>query len=500
VATGRSGCDVGWQTQEECFVVGRRRATGPSGTRRVWIVVISAVVVVALVVGGFLLWPKFFGSPSDSDAATGTSGAITSAPSATVPDPAVPKVKLALVALPKPTKAATADGVTKQLAGPAANPLLAEFSGIVLDGRTGKTLWSKDPDIPQLPASTAKLLTGAALLTSVDPNSRFTTKVVAGDTAGEVVLVGGGDVTLSARTENTPTVYPGAAHLSQLVDQLKAKNITVKRIILDTSYWSGPEIAQGWDEADIRGGAITRMQALMVDGDRDDPSYERSPRTGDPAMTAGKAFARLLGTPNLPVVEGPAPPNAQVLAQVQSQPMSLLLSQALVNSDNVLAEALARQASIGRGGPGSFDGATVAILEALEKDLKIKTDGVQLVDGSGLSTTDKVPPSVLAKVLASAVSGKLPVMRSLLAGLPVGGVSGTLAKSEGRFDDAASAAGVGWVRAKTGSVGVTYDMAGYVPSVNNDLLVFAVTSNGVTVKTRSALDAFATALRECGCS
>ncbi len=64
------------------------------------------------------------------------------------------------------------------MAGPAANPLLAEFSGIVLDGRTGKTLWSKDPDIPQLPASTAKLLTGAALLTSVDPNSRFTTKVV----------------------------------------------------------------------------------------------------------------------------------------------------------------------------------------------------------------------------------------------------------------------------------------------------------------------------------
>jgi len=43
-------------------------------------------------------------------------------------------------------------------------------------------------------------------------------------------------------------------------------------------------------------------------------------------------------------VEGPAPPNAQVLAEVHSQPMSILLSQALLNSDNVLAEALARQA------------------------------------------------------------------------------------------------------------------------------------------------------------
>ena len=46
---------------------------------------------------------------------------------------------------------------------------------------------------------------------------------------------------------------------------------------------------------------------------------------------------------------------------------------------------------LGRGGPGSFDGATVAILEALEKDLKIKTDGVQLVDGSGLTFREADP-------------------------------------------------------------------------------------------------------------
>ena len=60
-----------------------------------------------------------------------------------------------------------------------------------------------------------------------------------------------------------------------------------------------------------------------------------------------------------------ASPNAKVLGQVQSQPMSTLLSQALENSDNVLAEALARQTAIARGTSASFDGVSAAILQAL---------------------------------------------------------------------------------------------------------------------------------------
>ena len=43
-----------------------------------------------------------------------------------------------------------------------------------------------------------------------------------------------------------------------------------------------------------------------------------------------------------------------MLAEVPSQPMSVLLAQALLNSDNVLAEALAREVANGRGGPASF--------------------------------------------------------------------------------------------------------------------------------------------------
>ena len=48
-------------------------------------------------------------------------------------------------------------------------------------------------------------------------------------------------------------------------------------------------------------------------------------------------------------------------------PMSVLLAQALEKSDNVLAEALARQVAIARGAPPSFSGASAAIVEALDR-------------------------------------------------------------------------------------------------------------------------------------
>ena len=181
---------------------------------------------------------------------------------------------------------------------------------------TGTVLWNKDSNAPQIPASTAKLLTGAALLTSVDPTSRFVTKVVQGDQEGDIVLVGGGDVTLSARNEGVGTVYDGAPLMADLAAQVKASGVDVKRIVLDTEYWTGPDLADGWQTGDIRGtqasaqGYITRMSPLMVDGDREDPANENSIRTGDPANTAGKALARLLGTPDLPLVDGTAPEDA----------------------------------------------------------------------------------------------------------------------------------------------------------------------------------------------
>ena len=451
------------------------------------------VLVVALVAVAAAV---FIGSRGSTDTEAASSGT-----SAEVVDPPVTQPPAKIAPLPASDKVPSAAGVQAQLAGQLANPALAQFTGIVIDPVTGGILFNQDSSAPQIPASTAKILTGAALLTSVDPTDRFTTKIVQGDQEGDIVLIGGGDVTLSARNEGVATIYDGAPLMSDLAAQVKASGIDVKRIVLDTDYWTGSDLADGWQTADIRGtpgsaqGYITRMSPLMVDGDREDPANENSIRTGDPTNTAGKALARLLGTPDLPMVPGTAPEGGTVIAQVSSQPMSVLLAQALEKSDNVLAEALARQVAIARGAPPSFDGASAAILEALEA-LKIDTIGIEMADGSGLSTKDRVPTAVMAQIMSLAVTGQPPALQNLLTGLPIAAVSGSLAD---RFQDDGSRAGAGWVRAKTGSLEVTYALTGYVPDVDGRILVFAFVSNGVGAGTRPALDALAAGLRGCGC-
>jgi D-alanyl-D-alanine carboxypeptidase/D-alanyl-D-alanine-endopeptidase (penicillin-binding protein 4) len=486
VPPASSGCVPSGLVPEESFVAAL------SGSRRVIVIIAVAVVAVVVAVGS-VLW---LNSDTGSSAA---GGSTTSTPE--IIDPPVVEPPPKIVPLAASDKVPTTAGIEAQLAAQFADPALAQFSGIVIDPVSGTALWTKEANSPQIPASTAKLLTGAALLTSVDPTSRFVTRVLQGDQAGDIVLVGGGDVTLSARNEGVGTVYDGAPLMADLAAQVRASGIDVKRIVLDTDYWTGPDLADGWQTGDIRGtpgsaqGYITRMSPLMVDGDREDPANENSIRTGEPAATAGRALARLIGNPDIPIVDGTAPEGGTVIGQVSSQPMSVLLAQALENSDNVLAEALARQVAIARGAPPSFTGASAAIIEALE-DLGIDSIGIELFDGSGISTKDRVPPGVLAQVVALAVKGEAPALRNLLTGLPVAGVSGSLAD---RFQDDGSRAGAGWVRAKTGSLEVTYALAGYVPDVDGRILVFAFVSNGVSGGTRPALDALAAGLRGCGC-
>ncbi len=483
----------------------RRRSTG----RTVAIVLVCVVVLAGMGLAGYLLLTR--NDPATAGPDESTVVTTTSKPPAVAdPKPAVPR--LALAPLRNSKSAPTEAGIAKALAPVLADRALASYAGEVIDPTTGTVLWKKDPGSSQIPASTAKLLTGAALLTSVkDPDARLSTTVVKGDQEGDIIFVGGGDVTLSARGAGVGTVYDGAPTVADLAAQVKASGVSVKRIVLDTSYWSGPDFASGWKSEDIgaagvRGGYITRMSPLMVDGDRVDPANPNSARSGDAAKTAGKALARALGNADLPLIDGTAPPNGQLIAKVQSQPLSILLAQALLNSDNVLAESLAREVAGARGAPRSFDGAAAAILLALD-DLKIDTINVQLFDGSGMSENDRVTPDILAQILSQAVAGKKPALRYLLTGLPVAGVSGTLAADERemRFDDARSRAGAGWVRAKTGSLNSTLVLTGYVPDADGRTLVFSLISNAsisgnAIGATRAAHDWFAAVLRQCGCT
>lgn len=487
---------------------GTRRAPRPRRTGRIAVIVtVCVVALAAIAVGGIY----FFGTRSDSGQNTaGGSSTTTSSTGQTAPDPQLGKVQLALAPAPNGKTAPTPAGVSKALQSILKSPAMGgNFAGVVMDAATGKVLWQQDQATPQLPASSIKLLMGTALLSSLkSTDQRMATTVVEGTTPGDVYFVGGGDVTLSARQTGTETVYNDPPTVAELAAQVRSSGVQVKRIILDTSYWTGEPLAPGWDPADIKGGYITKMQPLMVDADRQDPSNQNSPRTGTPALTAGKALARALGNADLPVIDdgSKAPADGRLLARVYSQPLPELLAEALTNSDNILAESLAREMAGNFGAPRSFDGASSATVLALN-DLKLDTSQLTIADASGMSVQDRVTPELEAQVLRLAVQGKTENLRYLLSGLPVGGVSGTLDSDQqhNRFTTPESKAGAGWVRAKTGSINSTYVLSGYVPTQDGRMLVFSLFNNGVIPDspgnpgTRAAQDAFATVLRNCGC-
>jgi D-alanyl-D-alanine carboxypeptidase/D-alanyl-D-alanine-endopeptidase (penicillin-binding protein 4) len=184
---------------------------------------------------------------------------------------------------------------------------------------------------------------------------------------------------------------------------------------------------------------------------------------------------------------------------VSSPPLSAIVDQMLEESNNVIAENLARQVALATGQPASFSGAVAAVIRELRR-LGVK-GGLRLVDGSGLSPQDAIAPATLVKVLEIATTDTR--VRALLAGLPVAGFSGTLSGGQSVFSGIGGAAR-GSVRAKTGNLGTVTALAGLVTDRSGTTLVFAfmadqIPAAGMLQTAANAIDAAAAALANCGC-
>ncbi|MEV0947425.1 D-alanyl-D-alanine carboxypeptidase/D-alanyl-D-alanine-endopeptidase [Rhodococcus sp. NPDC049939] len=408
-----------------------------------------------------------------------------------------PRVTAAPTVRPVPEDAPipTPQGIAAALGPAAANPNLGVFSGTVTDALTGQVLWSLNPQTPVIPASTTKILTAASALLSLPPDHRVATKVVQGATPGEIVLVAGGDPTLTAFPVGESGYYPGAAHISELVDQIRAAGIQATRMVVDTSIYSGPAMAQGWYPADIGGGFITPTEPIMIDGGRADPLVEDSPRSATPALDAGRVLAAALGMDPSSVSAGVAAPDAAVIASVQSAPLRDRLQQMMENSDNVLAEAIGREVAMNAGAEASFEGAVATIFQTLTA-AGFDLSGLTLYDASGLSVDDRISPRLLDEMLTAAAGDGMPALRPMLDYLPVAGATGSLID---RYDSG-TREGAGWVRAKTGTLDVASALAGYVVDQDERVLTFALMSTGSPPEaSRPALDALTATLRTCGC-
>ncbi|MFD7444304.1 D-alanyl-D-alanine carboxypeptidase/D-alanyl-D-alanine-endopeptidase [Streptomyces sp. NPDC059909] len=424
----------------------------------------------------------------DRAAALARTGGAHHEPAGAAPDEAAP---------PEPAPAPSAPGVLAAPVPPAAPPAPAPFTkaltpllrtpglgpvltASVVDVSTGKQLYGKSPGTLMTPASTIKIATAVAALSATGPAHRIPTTVVAAPDYRGITLVGGGDPTLDMPRLRTLADSTARA--------LREHGVSTIRLSYDTSLYKGP----------VRhpigpNNNIAPVSPLMLnEGRLDASSSGPAPRGGDPARDTAAAFVGMLAVRGINTEAGPdlgkVPAKAVPVAKTLSAPMSALVERMLTNSDNDLAEALARQTAIVGGRPASFAGAQAAVAERLKR-LKLPVGKARFADGSGLNRADKVSAGLLTALLARAADPAHPELRPVLTGLPVAGFTGTLS---GR----AEARTAGLVRAKTGSLTGVDTLAGTVVARDGRVLAFAFMAGRTPSygAGRPALDRMAAAL------
>jgi D-alanyl-D-alanine carboxypeptidase/D-alanyl-D-alanine-endopeptidase (penicillin-binding protein 4) len=171
---------------------------------------------------------------------------------------------------------------------------------------------------------------------------------------------------------------------------------------------------------------------------------------------------------------GVASADAAQLADVESPPLSALVRHMDVYSDNFYAEMLLKEIGAVQGSGGSA-AAGLVVTRRLLSEAGVPLAGVRMVDGSGLSLSDRWTSQALATLLQTMWHD--PDLASyVVRALPIAGETGTL---EYRMR---SGAAHGVVRAKTGTTNNSSALSGFVGS----RYVFSILENGRPVKTANA--------------
>jgi D-alanyl-D-alanine carboxypeptidase/D-alanyl-D-alanine-endopeptidase (penicillin-binding protein 4) len=429
-------------------------------------------------------------------AAHGGSAAVTPPAGLSLPEP----VAAAAVAEPLPAGEVSVSRVRRALTGLTGDRRLGRRVAVAVAGLDGRPVHAQGP-AAVIPASTLKVVTALVALETLGPEHRFaTTTVRAGR---QLVLVGGGDPLLARRP--AAGEYPERADLTTLARRtaraLTEAGTARVRLRFDATLFTGPAVSPTWEDDYLPDDVVSRISSLWVDEGRE--SVDEADRSEDPTVAAAEFFARQLRGHGVRVAGAPvamaAPDGAREVASVQSAELVEVVQHVLETSDNEASEVLARHVAIAEGRPGSFaalDGVVPAVLQRLG----VPTEGIVVRDGSGLSRANRLPLRTLLRALAVAADAEHPQLAGVVAGLPVAGWSGSLAY---RFTTDADA-GLGAVRAKTGTLTGVHGLAGVVTTADGSVLLFAAIVDRVkeenTLFARDRLDQVAAALAGCSCA
>ncbi|HEX6310113.1 MAG TPA: D-alanyl-D-alanine carboxypeptidase/D-alanyl-D-alanine-endopeptidase [Acidimicrobiia bacterium] len=323
-----------------------------------------------------------------------------------------------------------------------------EFGGVetctvVTTGDGDTLLAERNPDAPMIPASNQKLFTAVAALDVLGPDFRYTTKVVAPAAPSdgrveELWLVGGGDPVLATPEfaaelatepfyEQTDVVTTSLVELADAVVAAGVRTVP-GGVHGDDSRYEAVRYLPTWRDSYRTGGQVGPLGALTVN----DGFTVLNPTpvaVDDPATFAAAELTRLLEERGVDVGAEPshsaAPADAALVASVQSRPLSDIVGGLLRSSDNLTAELLTRELGLQTANEGTTAAGAAAIVAALQR-LGVVTDGLAVVDGSGLDRGDR---ATCSQLVATLDLGEQPRTATLWDSLAVAGEAGTLRPS-----------------------------------------------------------------------
>lgn len=322
-------------------------------------------------------------------------------------------------------------------------------SVLILDLGTGKTIASSNASTPLVPASIMKAVTIGALLNETGPSYTYQTPVEISGTLengvldGNIYVKGSGDPSLNSRyvAHNVDFCDEIAAYLKKAgVERVKGK------VYVDESIWCGPAVCPSWAQGDLSKNYGTGQHGLNFS----DNAVGKS-SIANPAGAFLQALKRRLTSKGITLQNGTASDsNRRLLVNHKSVAIDEIMRSCMMRSDNQYAEAMLRTLAVAKGKIGSVaDGAQAST--DFWKSKKVPMDGVRIVDGSGLSRSNRLTANFMASALQSMANN--PYYASFF---PLAGQEGTL---KGFLVGTPLE---GYVAMKTGSMNGIQCYAGYV--------------------------------------
>jgi serine-type D-Ala-D-Ala carboxypeptidase/endopeptidase (penicillin-binding protein 4) len=346
----------------------------------------------------------------------------------------------------------------------------------VVDMNTGQTLFSASANVRRLPASVEKVYTTSTALLRFGPSANLLTSVLGNGTisptgtfTGSLYIHGGGDPTFGSAGFDR-TAYGTGATIQRLVtDLIGATGITAVQgsVLGDESYFDS-----------ARGTPATAFQfSPFVEGSLSALAYNRglinqgSAFIRRPALFAAQQFEAALRTAGVEVPKGTriaagrTPASASMLAAVHSPKLATLVRLTNAPSDNFFAEMLLKGIGARFGQGGTTAAGAVVVRAQLARSFRIHP---RLVDGSGLSRSDRTSPREVVTVLQSMATNS-----AFVSSLAVAGESGTL---QGEMRGTVAQ---GRCRGKSGTLTNVSNLVGYCQAQDGHTLAFAFLMNSV---------------------